>query len=371
MGEQLVEGRHVVGPHERLRVTDPHRAVGADGVVDEVAQRLRHGGARHARDERVELGGGPAEVEGAAYGGRREAVDRGAAARLHLGGDLQPPGQVGLEGARGDRGQVGLQQDVVDRLGQQRRQGRGDVVAGQQRPRVRRHPAEGEQPQRGRLAQRPGDLVAAGAGPARPQPVQPLDERGRPGAGRPAPVPGGSAATSSRAIRRVSAAKTLVFSGDSAVCARPTASRWPTSPASREVASQARASVAQRSAAGRRVHASNSSVGANTALPSSSKRAATQPGLGGDLDQRARRSARRRGAARPRLELADAQSAARAARPAGGRPSGRAAAPAAYDARTPPRPRSARRRPRRARPWPASGPRRRARAWCGRRAGRR
>ena len=78
------------------------------------------------------------------------------------------------------------------------------------------------------------------------------------------------AAISTSADRRVSTAKTLVFSGARAECALPAASRVPTRPGSRLVPHQARATRDQRSAVGRRVQASKSSVGAKTALPSSS-----------------------------------------------------------------------------------------------------
>jgi hypothetical protein len=76
-----------------------------------------------------------------------------------------------------------------------------------------------------------------------------------------------------------------VFSGDSAEWALPAASRIPTRPGSREVPSQAVASSDQRSAVGRRVHASNSSVGANTAFAVVVEARRHQPGLGRDLDE--------------------------------------------------------------------------------------
>ena len=174
----------VVGPEERLGVTDPDGPVGAGGVVDEVRQRLGDRGPRDVGHERVQLGRGPADVERATYGLGGEPVDGRPTPRLHLGRELQPAGQVRLERAGGDGGQVRLEQHVVHRLREQRREeGRG-VVAGEQGPGVRRHAAQRDQAQGRRLAQGPRHLVATGARTAGTQPGQPRDERGRPGAGR-------------------------------------------------------------------------------------------------------------------------------------------------------------------------------------------
>ena len=91
------------------------RAEGPGGVVDQVGQRLRHRRPRDRPDELVHLDRRPAGVERAAYGPGREPVDGRAAARLDVGDQLQPPGQLRLQRAGRDRGQVGLEQHVVDR----------------------------------------------------------------------------------------------------------------------------------------------------------------------------------------------------------------------------------------------------------------
>ena len=70
---------------ERLGVPDPDGAERAHRVVDEVGQRLRDRRPRDRVEEGVQLGGRPADVERAAYGPGREAVDRRAAARLDVG----------------------------------------------------------------------------------------------------------------------------------------------------------------------------------------------------------------------------------------------------------------------------------------------
>ena len=182
--QQLGQRGLVVGAEEGLGVTDPDGPVGAGGVVDEVRQRLGDRGPGDVGHERVQLGRGPADVERATYGLGGEPVDGRPTPRLHLGRELQPAGQVRLERAGGDGGQVRLEQHVVHRLREQGREERRGVVAGEQRPGVRRHAAQRDQAQGRRLAQGPRHLVAAGARAAGTQPGQPRDERRRPGAGR-------------------------------------------------------------------------------------------------------------------------------------------------------------------------------------------
>ena len=80
MVQQLGERGLVVGPQERLGVTDPHRAEGPGGVVHEVGQRLRHRGPRDRAEEVVQLDRGPAAVERAAHRTGCEPVDGGPAA---------------------------------------------------------------------------------------------------------------------------------------------------------------------------------------------------------------------------------------------------------------------------------------------------
>ena len=67
----------------------------------------------------MHLGGRPAGVEGPSYRRGSEAVDRRTAAGLHVRDQRQLARELLLERAGRDRGQVGLQQDVVDRSGEQ------------------------------------------------------------------------------------------------------------------------------------------------------------------------------------------------------------------------------------------------------------
>ena len=133
----------------------------------------------------MDLARGPAGVERPAHRRRREPVDGGAPARLDVGQQLQRAGQPGLQRARRHRGQVGLDQHVVDRAGQQLVEQRvgGPVVAGQQRAGVRRQAVEAGHAQRRRLLDRPADLLGAGARPPRAQPGDPGHQRRQPGAG--------------------------------------------------------------------------------------------------------------------------------------------------------------------------------------------
>ena len=119
--------------YPEIGVADPHRPERPGGVVDQVGERLRNRGPRHRPEEVVQLDRGPAGVQRPADRAGREAVDGRSAARLHVGDQLQPAGQLRLQRPGRNRGEVGLQQHVVDRLGQQPGQGllRLLVVAGQ------------------------------------------------------------------------------------------------------------------------------------------------------------------------------------------------------------------------------------------------
>ena len=140
----------------------------------------------------MQLDRGPAGVQRPPHRAGREPVDGRPAARLHVGDQLQPPGQLRLQRPGRDRGQVGLQQHVVDRLGQQpgQRLVRLLVVAGQQVAGVRRQPVEPGHPEHRRLGDRPQHLVGAAARPARPLPAQQRDHRRHAGPGGQAPARG-------------------------------------------------------------------------------------------------------------------------------------------------------------------------------------
>ncbi len=155
-------------------------------VVDQVAQRLGHRVQGVRGQEDVQVVGGPPGVEGAADRGRREAVDGRGARRLDVRGQRQLARHRRGERPGGDRGQVALDQDVLDRVGQRRAQGGGHGVARQaeqQGPALRgQHPGRaahgGDQAQPRGLAQRPQDELV-GDRPAAPGtlPEQPVDQR--------------------------------------------------------------------------------------------------------------------------------------------------------------------------------------------------
>ena len=183
---QLGERCLVVGAQERLGLPDPDRAEGPRHVVDEVGQRLGDRGARHGADEVVHLQGRPAGVEGATDRAAGEAVDGGATAGLDVGQEVEGPGQLGLQRPGCDRRQVGLEEDVVDRLGQVRgdRGERGVVVVGEDRPAGPGQAAGADESEQPGLVHGRRDQVAVHRGPSRSQPGHALDERGHPGAGR-------------------------------------------------------------------------------------------------------------------------------------------------------------------------------------------
>ena len=166
-------------------MADPDAAEGAGHVVDEELQRLRDRCLRHGRQEVADLERGPAGVEAAAQRAGREAVDGGTAARLDVGEQVEAARDLGLERAGGDRGQVGLQQHVVDRAGQVGLEGRGrlaQVTRGHVTA-ARGQAAGTADAEHRRLGERGGDELAEDGGAARPQPADPLHERrhARPG----------------------------------------------------------------------------------------------------------------------------------------------------------------------------------------------
>ena len=104
-------------------------AVAAADVVDEVGQRLRHRGARPAAEQLLQVAraSGRRPARGAPRP-RRHPVDRRAAGRLDVGDERELAGEVALERAGRDDGEVGLDEDVVERVGQQRRERPGGAA---------------------------------------------------------------------------------------------------------------------------------------------------------------------------------------------------------------------------------------------------
>ena len=312
----------------------------------------------------------PPGVEGAAHRRGGEPVDRRAAARLDVGEQLQPLGERRLQRSRGDGGQVGLQQHVVDRCRHQRverRDTRGGLVAAHQRAGVRRQPAEPADPERLGLVEGPRDLVGAGAGPARAQPGDPGHQGGQTGAGGEhlAGRQCGQLAQAELAGLDLVHARRARGPGRSTSCRRGRGCRraraagcCPTrrgpAPTSARRASGCSTGRARRSAARR---------------PRPRRRGRWPAGRRPTRSRRAAPSSARRRAAAPRRPAGRARRARRCAAPwAGGCPSGRAAAPRGVRPRRRRRRRPCRPSPRSARPWAGRARRRRGRWWCGRRA---
>ena len=370
--QQLGQRGLVVGAEVGLGVADPDRAERPRGVVDEVRQRLRHGRPRDRGQELVQLGGGPPDVERPPDRGRGEAVDGATAARLDLGDQLEPPGQGRLQRPGRDGGQVGLEQHVVDRLGQQGRQrlDRLRVVVGEQQPGVRRQPVEPGDAERGGLPDRPEHLLGPQPRSPRALPAEQRDDGRRPGPGREhlAAAEGGQSAAS--VIRRVSGMCTAASSGASAFHVLPAGSRCPTSPGIRGLSSQTRTSATQRSAVGRSTQASNRSVGSHTGLPFAVGHGGDQPGRRRGLDeQRHGRLVEVQGGGR-RLEVAHAEAAAAQSRRRGGAPEVEQQLDPPYGLERRPGRRPVDQGLRPAARWPGPGRRRPARPSSGRRAGR-
>ena len=122
--------------------------------------------------------------------------------------------------------------------------------------------------------------------------------------------PGGTSASTSRAIRRVSAEKMLDISGARALRVLPARSRVPTRPGRRLVASQAPARATHRSATGWAHQRSKASVGSHAWSPSSLGAEREQARGRGHLDEQGRRGLVDVQVAGRRLEIADAEPAA-------------------------------------------------------------
>ena len=294
---------------------DPHRAEGPRGVVDQVAQRLRHRRPRHRAEELVQLDGGPAGVERAAYRARREAVDGRPAARLHVGDQLEPPGQLrtpagpgatAVRSACSSTWSTGSGSSAGERLLRR-------LVARRPAARGRTTPARPSPvtPERRGLGQRPEHLVGAGPRAARPLPAQQRDQRRarRCPAARHSPV-GERRRARPASSRRVSAMCTPASSGASAFQALPAGSREPTRPGIRGLSSQVRASPAQRSAGGRSTQVSTRSVGSQTGLPSRSAAVASSPAEAAVSTSSATVASSRCSAVAVALQVAHAQAAA-------------------------------------------------------------
>ena len=141
----------------------------AGDVPHQVRQRLRHpGGAGLLQHGEQPVRGAPG-VQGPPDRVLGEPVDRRRAAGLHLGGEVDLGGQGRRERPGGHGGEVGLEQQVVDGLGEQVREqpgGPGRVPVEQRAGRRRERALAGE-PEPGRLVEQPRDqVVAAGSGAA-------------------------------------------------------------------------------------------------------------------------------------------------------------------------------------------------------------
>ncbi len=294
----------------------------------------------------MDLGGRPAGVEDAAHRRRREAVDGRAAARLHVGQQVQGPGDRGLQRARGDGGQVGLEQHVVDRLRQQRRERRGRPPRRRRRrARARRWTAR---PARRRRAARPRSGSRPPAGPGRAAGAGAPTPRGPPARGarcrwpgprrRAAPParPGPSAGSrpggcwSARAPARWRCGRRSRRRGR-----RP-------APGVRGVASHAATRSSQRSAVARVAPHVEAVGGQPHAVALGGQRLGEQAGGRGDLDQQRRRRLVHVQVGGRRLEVAHPEPAAAQGARRSRRPSGRAAARRVVRRRRPRRPRSGR-----------------------------
>ncbi len=142
VGQDLVEQRLVVAPYVRGGGADAQVAVAARHVVDQIREGLRDRRTGVGRQERVQVRCGLPRVQRAPHGTRREAVDGGAALRLDVGEHGAGLGERPLQRTRRHGGEVGLEQDVVQRLGQER----GEQPGGRGGPDPRRRGVVGRHP---------------------------------------------------------------------------------------------------------------------------------------------------------------------------------------------------------------------------------
>ena len=184
----LGDQRLVLGAQERRRRPAAQASVAAGDVVDEVGQPLGHRRGRAGAEQLVQVRGRLPQVERAAHRALADPVDGRAARGLDVGDAVERRRELGFEASRRDGGEVGLQEHVVDGLGQgaAQRGGRGavGVVAGatrddEQLARGGGDRVVGDEPERRRLAQhRARHLVALPPALARAR-ARPGTRRGR------------------------------------------------------------------------------------------------------------------------------------------------------------------------------------------------
>ena len=171
----------VVGAQERLGVPDAHAAEGARDVVDEELQRLRDRRLGDAGEEVAHLEGRPAGVEAAPQRARAEPVDRGAAARLDVGEQVQPARHLGLERTRARRRSgrpaAGRGRPARGSCGSMASAAAGRSSSATRRPLGGRPPAP-LTPSTAASSRAAADEVGEDRRPARSQPVDPLHDRG-------------------------------------------------------------------------------------------------------------------------------------------------------------------------------------------------
>ena len=243
----------------------------------------------------------PAGVERPAYRRGGEAVDGGAAPGLHVGDQVQLGRQLGSPAGR-ERSRSGRPGPGCGRAAR--------AAAAPARRRPRGSPSSSARPWRGHRAE-PGDARASPpprptrppAGPGTPAGAAAASGPAPPGTGprcrRRAPGRPGARPAWSSASQRVSTRWGSTSPGERALSDLPAASREPTLPEVRGLASQARARSAHRSAAGLRPTRRTRRWAASSPAGRPARR---RPGARRwpPARPRRRRSGRRRAAARPR-----------------------------------------------------------------------
>ena len=146
----------------------------AGDVVDQIGEALRHRRLGVPGEQGVDLAGGPAGIEGTPDGLLADAVNRCGPGGFDVGDGRQLVGEVAFQRPGDDDRQIGLQQEMVDRIGQCRRH-RGDDVffgcAGQQHPDRPGERAAADHAQSVCLGEQfVGRLGLQTGGPARPAP---------------------------------------------------------------------------------------------------------------------------------------------------------------------------------------------------------